>query len=123
MVTRVPKMLTANKRKLTETFDYVHNVMNIPHHIIVKFPQVTYLPALSDSCPCSALRLQVWCCVFVASSQLLGSYEGSICLFPCNFYLLFPLTVGIRRKLKHSLLDFSPLNLKNIVLFVHDIEM
>ncbi|KAK7812627.1 hypothetical protein U0070_016097, partial [Myodes glareolus] len=60
MVTRVPKMLTANKRKLTETFDYVHNVMKIPHHIIVKFPQVTYLPALSDSCPCSALRLQVF---------------------------------------------------------------
>lgn len=41
MVTKIPKMLTANKRKLTETFDYVHNVMNIPHHIIVKFPQVT----------------------------------------------------------------------------------
>ncbi|XP_051015404.1 transcription termination factor 3, mitochondrial [Acomys russatus] len=40
MVTRVPKMLTANKRKLVESFDYVHNVMNIPHHIIVKFPQV-----------------------------------------------------------------------------------
>lgn len=57
MVTRIPKMLTANKRKLTETFDYVHNVMNIPHHIIVKFPQVTHLPALSDSCPCPALRL------------------------------------------------------------------
>lgn len=67
MVTRVPKMLTANKRKLTETFDYVHNVMNIPHHIIVKFPQVTYLPALSDSCPCSALSLQVWCGVFICS--------------------------------------------------------
>uniref|UniRef100_F7F1E8 Mitochondrial transcription termination factor 3 n=1 Tax=Macaca mulatta TaxID=9544 RepID=F7F1E8_MACMU len=33
-------MLTANKRKLTETFDFVHNVMSIPHHIIVKFPQV-----------------------------------------------------------------------------------
>ncbi|XP_004641351.1 LOW QUALITY PROTEIN: transcription termination factor 3, mitochondrial [Octodon degus] len=40
MVTRIPKMLTANKRKTTATFDYVHNVMNIPHHIIVKFPQV-----------------------------------------------------------------------------------
>ncbi|XP_074056439.1 transcription termination factor 3, mitochondrial isoform X2 [Macrotis lagotis] len=40
MVTRIPKILTASKRKLTDTFDYVHNVMNIPHHIIVKFPQV-----------------------------------------------------------------------------------
>ncbi|XP_072459564.1 transcription termination factor 3, mitochondrial [Notamacropus eugenii] len=40
MVTRIPKILTASKRKLTETFDYVHNVMSIPHHIIVKFPQV-----------------------------------------------------------------------------------
>lgn len=41
MITKIPKMLTINKRKLTETFDYVHNVMNIPHHIIVRFPQVT----------------------------------------------------------------------------------
>lgn len=41
MITKVPKMLTANKRKLTETFDYVHNVMSIPHHLIVRFPQVT----------------------------------------------------------------------------------
>nr|XP_030718803.1 transcription termination factor 3, mitochondrial isoform X2 [Globicephala melas] len=40
MITKIPKMLTASKRKITETFDYVHNVMCIPHHIIVKFPQV-----------------------------------------------------------------------------------
>ncbi|GAB1298318.1 Transcription termination factor 3, mitochondrial [Apodemus speciosus] len=40
MVIKIPKILTANKRKLTDTFDYVHNVMNIPHHIIVKFPQL-----------------------------------------------------------------------------------
>ncbi|XP_026987258.1 transcription termination factor 3, mitochondrial isoform X2 [Sagmatias obliquidens] len=40
MITKIPKMLTASKRKVTETFDYVHNVMRIPHHIIVKFPQV-----------------------------------------------------------------------------------
>ncbi|XP_036193698.1 transcription termination factor 3, mitochondrial isoform X2 [Myotis myotis] len=40
MITKTPKMLTANKRKLTETFDFVHNVMSIPHHIIVRFPQV-----------------------------------------------------------------------------------
>ncbi|XP_053323621.1 transcription termination factor 3, mitochondrial [Spea bombifrons] len=37
---RVPKLLTSNKKKLTETFDYVHNKMGIPHHIIIKFPQV-----------------------------------------------------------------------------------
>lgn len=41
MITQIPKMLTANKRKLTETFDFVHNVMSIPHHVIVRFPQVT----------------------------------------------------------------------------------
>lgn len=41
MITKIPKMLTINKRKLTETFDYVHNVMSIPHHVIVRFPQVT----------------------------------------------------------------------------------
>ncbi|XP_019573962.2 transcription termination factor 3, mitochondrial [Rhinolophus sinicus] len=40
MITKIPKMLTINKRKLTETFDYVHNVMSIPHHVIVRFPQV-----------------------------------------------------------------------------------
>lgn len=40
MITKIPKMLTTNKRKLTETFDYVHNVMSIPHHVIVRFPQV-----------------------------------------------------------------------------------
>lgn len=44
MVTRIPKMLTANKRKLIEIFDYVHNVMNIPHHIIVRFPQLQHQP-------------------------------------------------------------------------------
>ncbi|XP_056378410.1 transcription termination factor 3, mitochondrial [Hyla sarda] len=37
---RVPKMLTGNKKKLTDTFDYVHNTMGIPHHIITHFPQV-----------------------------------------------------------------------------------
>ncbi|KAG8441775.1 hypothetical protein GDO86_010813 [Hymenochirus boettgeri] len=40
IATRIPKMLTANKKKLTETFDYVHNNMGIPHHILVKFPQI-----------------------------------------------------------------------------------
>ncbi|CAJ0952650.1 unnamed protein product [Ranitomeya imitator] len=36
---KVPKMLAGNKRKLTETFDYVHNTMGIPHHMITHFPQ------------------------------------------------------------------------------------
>lgn len=49
MITRIPKMLTANKRKLTETFDYVHNVMRIPHHLIVKFPQVIQATAVWES--------------------------------------------------------------------------
>nr|XP_033789057.1 transcription termination factor 3, mitochondrial [Geotrypetes seraphini] len=40
IVTTIPKILTMNKKKLTGTFDYVHNKMNIPHHIITKFPQV-----------------------------------------------------------------------------------
>ncbi|XP_063307292.1 transcription termination factor 3, mitochondrial [Pelobates fuscus] len=37
---RVPKILTNHKNRLTETFDYVHNTMGIPHHMIAKFPQV-----------------------------------------------------------------------------------
>ncbi|XP_010902317.1 transcription termination factor 3, mitochondrial isoform X1 [Esox lucius] len=40
IVTVIPKVLTANKRKLTQIFDYIHNTMNIPHNLIVKFPQV-----------------------------------------------------------------------------------
>uniref|UniRef100_A0A8D0H2I0 Transcription termination factor 3, mitochondrial n=1 Tax=Sphenodon punctatus TaxID=8508 RepID=A0A8D0H2I0_SPHPU len=40
IVSKVPKVLTTNKRKLTEVFDYVHNVMGIPHHIFAHFPQV-----------------------------------------------------------------------------------
>ncbi|XP_008304775.1 transcription termination factor 3, mitochondrial [Stegastes partitus] len=36
----VPKVLTANKRKLTQIFDFLHNTMKVPHHLIVKFPQV-----------------------------------------------------------------------------------
>lgn len=41
IVTVVPKVLTANKRKLTEIFDYIHNTMKVPHHLIAKFPQVS----------------------------------------------------------------------------------
>lgn len=41
MVTVVPKVLTANKRKLTQIFDYIHNTMKVPHHLIAKFPQVS----------------------------------------------------------------------------------
>lgn len=40
IVIAVPKVLTANKRKLTQVFDFLHNTMKVPHHLIVKFPQV-----------------------------------------------------------------------------------
>lgn len=40
MVTVVPKMLTANKRKITQIFNHIHNTMKVPHHLIAKFPQV-----------------------------------------------------------------------------------
>ncbi|KAG7268450.1 hypothetical protein CRUP_037010 [Coryphaenoides rupestris] len=40
IVTRVPNVLSMNKQKLTQTFHYIHNTMKVPHHLIVKFPQV-----------------------------------------------------------------------------------
>ncbi|XP_070702681.1 transcription termination factor 3, mitochondrial [Pempheris klunzingeri] len=40
MVIAVPKVLTANKRKLTQIFDFLHNTMKVPHQLIAKFPQV-----------------------------------------------------------------------------------
>ncbi|XP_072324188.1 transcription termination factor 3, mitochondrial isoform X1 [Scyliorhinus torazame] len=40
MVTNVPKLLLASKKKVTRLFDYLHNTMGIPHHLITKFPQV-----------------------------------------------------------------------------------
>ncbi|XP_062836227.1 transcription termination factor 3, mitochondrial isoform X2 [Anolis carolinensis] len=40
IVHRIPKNLSINKKKLTETFDYLHNIMGIPHKLIVNFPQV-----------------------------------------------------------------------------------
>uniref|UniRef100_A0A1A7XBT0 Transcription termination factor 3, mitochondrial n=1 Tax=Iconisemion striatum TaxID=60296 RepID=A0A1A7XBT0_9TELE len=40
MVIAVPKVLTANKKKLTQIFDFLHNTMKVPHHLITKFPQV-----------------------------------------------------------------------------------
>ncbi|XP_066480321.1 transcription termination factor 3, mitochondrial [Tiliqua scincoides] len=40
IVCRIPKILQINKRKLTATFDYLHNIMGIPHSIMVHFPQV-----------------------------------------------------------------------------------
>lgn len=40
IVLAVPKVLTANKKKLTQIFDFLHNTMKVPHHLIVKFPQV-----------------------------------------------------------------------------------
>lgn len=40
IVLAVPKVLTANKKKLTQIFDLLHNIMKVPHHLIVKSPQV-----------------------------------------------------------------------------------
>lgn len=40
IVITIPKVLTANKRKLTQIFDFLHNTMKMPHHLITKFPQV-----------------------------------------------------------------------------------
>ncbi|RXN26280.1 transcription termination factor mitochondrial [Labeo rohita] len=40
IVTTVPKVLTTNKRKLTQIFDFVHNTMDVPHSLIAKFPQI-----------------------------------------------------------------------------------
>ncbi|XP_044280372.1 transcription termination factor 3, mitochondrial isoform X2 [Varanus komodoensis] len=40
IVHRIPKNLSINKRKLTQIFDYLHNVMGIPHQLMVHFPQV-----------------------------------------------------------------------------------
>uniref|UniRef100_UPI00398F51B8 transcription termination factor 3, mitochondrial isoform X2 n=1 Tax=Pristiophorus japonicus TaxID=55135 RepID=UPI00398F51B8 len=40
MVISVPKLLLASKKKVTGLFDYLHNTMGIPHHLITKFPQV-----------------------------------------------------------------------------------
>lgn len=40
IITAIPKVLITNKRKLTQIFDYVHNTMNVPQSLIVKFPQV-----------------------------------------------------------------------------------
>ncbi|XP_063780238.1 transcription termination factor 3, mitochondrial [Pseudophryne corroboree] len=40
MALKVPKMLIAKKTTLTETFDFVHNTMEIPQHLITNFPQI-----------------------------------------------------------------------------------
>ncbi|XP_072303534.1 transcription termination factor 3, mitochondrial [Eucyclogobius newberryi] len=40
IVLAVPKVLAANKKKLIQIFDLLHNTMKVPHHLIVKFPQV-----------------------------------------------------------------------------------
>lgn len=40
IVLTVPKVLTANKKKLIQIFDFLHNIMKVPHHLITKFPQV-----------------------------------------------------------------------------------
>ncbi|KAM9279050.1 transcription termination factor 3, mitochondrial [Cariama cristata] len=40
IVFKTPKILTASKKRLRQTFDYLHNIMGIPHHMLTRFPQV-----------------------------------------------------------------------------------
>ncbi|KAL7829633.1 hypothetical protein AOLI_G00305180 [Acnodon oligacanthus] len=40
IITKVPKVLTANKRKMAQVFDFIHNIMGVPHSLIANFPQV-----------------------------------------------------------------------------------
>ncbi|XP_068789086.1 transcription termination factor 3, mitochondrial isoform X4 [Struthio camelus] len=40
IVFKTPKILTASKKRLRRTFDYLHNIMGIPHHMLTQFPQV-----------------------------------------------------------------------------------
>ncbi|NWX79769.1 MTEF3 factor, partial [Alca torda] len=40
IVFKTPKILTASKKRLKQTFDYLHNIMGIPHHMLTRFPQV-----------------------------------------------------------------------------------
>lgn len=37
---KTPKILTASKKRLRQTFDYLHNIMGIPHNMLTRFPQV-----------------------------------------------------------------------------------
>ncbi|XP_064298425.1 transcription termination factor 3, mitochondrial isoform X2 [Phalacrocorax carbo] len=40
IVFKTPKILTASKKSLRQTFDYLHNIMGIPHNMLTHFPQV-----------------------------------------------------------------------------------
>ncbi|XP_074941554.1 transcription termination factor 3, mitochondrial isoform X2 [Phalacrocorax aristotelis] len=40
IVFKTPKILTASKKRLRQTFDYLHNIMGIPHNMLTHFPQV-----------------------------------------------------------------------------------
>ncbi|XP_050826415.1 transcription termination factor 3, mitochondrial [Serinus canaria] len=40
IVCKTPKILTASRKRLKQTFDYLHNIMGIPHHLLTRFPQV-----------------------------------------------------------------------------------
>ncbi|XP_063183303.1 transcription termination factor 3, mitochondrial isoform X1 [Chroicocephalus ridibundus] len=40
IVFKTPKILTASKKRLRQTFDYLHNIMGIPHQMLTRFPQV-----------------------------------------------------------------------------------
>ncbi|KAM9200065.1 transcription termination factor 3, mitochondrial isoform 2-T3 [Mergus octosetaceus] len=39
---KTPKILTASRKRLQQTFDYLHNIMGIPHHMLARFPQLSY---------------------------------------------------------------------------------
>lgn len=41
IVFKTPKVLTASKKRLKQIFDYLHNIMGIPHHMLARFPQVS----------------------------------------------------------------------------------
>ncbi|NWH72315.1 MTEF3 factor, partial [Piaya cayana] len=40
IVFKTPKILTASRKRLKQTFDYLHNIMGIPHRLLTHFPQV-----------------------------------------------------------------------------------
>lgn len=57
IIIAVPKVLTGNKKKLTQIFDYLHNTMKVPHHLVTKFPQVFPLQHLVSVLLLSKFRI------------------------------------------------------------------
>uniref|UniRef100_A0A8C4RC16 Mitochondrial transcription termination factor 3 n=1 Tax=Eptatretus burgeri TaxID=7764 RepID=A0A8C4RC16_EPTBU len=39
LVTKVPRILLGNRGRLIRTFDLLHNIIGIPHHLLVEHPQ------------------------------------------------------------------------------------